>query len=38
MAVYRNLSRIPWYNATLNEGDCLFLPYPWIHHVIAYNL
>ena len=33
MIKYPNISSIPWYKAVVNEGDCLYLPYLWIHHV-----
>ncbi len=33
MTKYPELSRIPWYLAEVNEGDCLYLPYLWIHNV-----
>ena len=33
MIKYPNISSIPWYKAVINEGDCLYLPYLWIHHV-----
>ena len=33
MTQYPNLPEIPWYKATVNAGDCLYLPYKWLHHV-----
>ena len=33
MIKYPNVSTIPWYKAVVNQGDCLYLPYHWIHHV-----
>ena len=35
MTVYPNLAKVPWYKVTVNEGDCLYLPYQWLHHVSA---
>ena len=33
MKVYPELSKIPWVQAVVEEGDCLYLPYQWIHSV-----
>ena len=33
MRVYPELSKIPWTKAVVHEGDCLYLPYSWIHNV-----
>ena len=33
MTVYPNLAKVPWYKVTVNEGDCLYLPYQWLHNV-----
>ena len=33
MTAYPNMVDVPWYKAVLNPGDCLYLPYNWIHHV-----
>jgi len=33
MTAYPNLAKIPWYLATLKAGDCLFLPFSWVHYV-----
>ncbi|KAI8507973.1 hypothetical protein Bbelb_142130 [Branchiostoma belcheri] len=30
---YPGLKDVPWYNATMEAGDCLFIPYKWFHHV-----
>ena len=35
MTVYPELSRIPWLRAVVEEGDCLYLPYLWMHTVSA---
>ncbi len=33
MTVFPNLAKIPWYQATVNAGDCFYLPYMWVHQV-----
>ena len=33
MTAYPNLTSVPWYKVVVEEGDCLYLPYNWIHHV-----
>ena len=33
MTQYPNSPEIPWYKATFNYGDCLYLTYQWLHHV-----
>ena len=33
MTAYPNMVDVPWYKAVLNPGDCLYIPYHWIHHV-----
>ena len=33
MTIYPELSRVPWYLAELKEGDCLYIPFMWIHNV-----
>ena len=33
MTAYPNLTSVPWYKVVVEEGDCLYLPYSWIHHV-----
>lgn len=35
MTVYPELSRVPWFRAMVQEGDCLYLPYLWLHNVSA---
>ncbi|XP_022247962.1 lysine-specific demethylase 8-like isoform X2 [Limulus polyphemus] len=30
---YPGLQDVPWYNVTINPGDCIFIPYMWFHHV-----
>ncbi|XP_071507437.1 bifunctional peptidase and arginyl-hydroxylase JMJD5-like [Diadema antillarum] len=30
---YPGLAKVPWYNVTLERGDCLFIPYRWFHSV-----
>ena len=33
MTARPGLSEVPWHKATVNEGDCLYLPYEWLHQV-----
>lgn len=35
MTLYPELSKIPWLYAEVLEGDCLYLPYEWLHNVSA---
>jgi lysine-specific demethylase 8 len=37
MLKYTNLSSIPWYKAVIDSGDCLYLPYHWLHQVNSYG-
>ena len=37
MTIYPELSWIPWYLAELKEGDCLYIPFMWIHNVHNYK-
>ena len=30
---YPGLAKVPWYKAVIEPGDCLYLPYEWIHQV-----
>lgn len=30
---YPNFSKVPWWEAKMEAGDCLFIPYKWIHQV-----
>ncbi|XP_076305315.1 bifunctional peptidase and arginyl-hydroxylase JMJD5-like isoform X2 [Tachypleus tridentatus] len=30
---YPGLQDVPWYNVTINPGDCIFIPYMWFHSV-----
>ena len=30
---YPNVANVPWYKAVVDEGDCLYLPFHWIHQV-----
>ena len=34
MNKYSGLATVPWYEAVIEQGDCLYLPYEWIHQVI----
>ncbi len=34
MNKYSGLATVPWYEAVIEQGDCLYLPYGWIHQVI----
>ena len=33
MTAYPKMVDVPWYKAVLSPGDCMFLPFNWIHHV-----
>lgn len=33
MTKYSGLSKVPWYNVSVEAGDCLYLPYQWLHQV-----
>ena len=33
MTAYPRMAGVPWYKTVLQQGDCLYLPYLWIHHV-----
>ena len=33
MTARPGLAEVPWHKATVNEGDCLYLPYEWLHQV-----
>ncbi|KAL5010674.1 hypothetical protein ScPMuIL_012979 [Solemya velum] len=35
--VYPGLAEIEYYHVNLSAGDCLFIPYKWIHQVRSYN-
>ena len=33
MNKYPGLAEVPWYEVIIEAGDCLYLPFKWIHHV-----
>ena len=33
MLAYPGMASVPWHSAVVRAGDCLYLPYEWIHHV-----
>ena len=33
MLAYPEMASVPWHSAVVRAGDCLYLPYEWIHHV-----
>jgi lysine-specific demethylase 8 len=33
MTAYPKMVDVPWYKAVLSPGDCMYLPFHWIHHV-----
>ena len=33
MTAYPGLLEVPWYGATVDKGDCLYIPYEWIRYV-----
>ena len=37
MTAYPGLADVPWYKTVLQQGDCLYLPYLWIHHVSGWG-
>ncbi|XP_037080541.1 bifunctional peptidase and arginyl-hydroxylase JMJD5-like [Pollicipes pollicipes] len=37
MYKFPGLRDVPWYNVTLEKGDCFYLPYKWPHHVRSSN-
>nr|XP_002126999.2 jmjC domain-containing protein 5-like [Ciona intestinalis] len=37
MYKYPSLTKVPWYKANMETGDCLFLPARWYHHVHSLN-
>lgn len=34
---YPGIEKFEYYSATLNKGDCLYIPFKWIHQVRSYN-
>nr|XP_054756261.1 bifunctional peptidase and arginyl-hydroxylase JMJD5-like isoform X1 [Lytechinus pictus] len=34
---YPGLGQVPWYNVTMEKGDCLFIPYRWFHAVRSWG-
>jgi lysine-specific demethylase 8 len=37
MTAYPKMVDVPWYKAVLSPGDCMYIPYHWIHHVHSIN-
>ena len=35
MTSHPGMMEVPWYYVRVEPGDCLYLPYNWIHHVRA---
>ncbi|XP_023235211.1 jmjC domain-containing protein 7-like isoform X1 [Centruroides sculpturatus] len=35
MYQHPGLQEISWYNASINSGDCIFIPYMWFHQVTS---
>ena len=33
MTAYPKMVDVPWYKAVLSPGDCMYIPFQWIHHV-----
>ena len=33
MTLYPGMMEIPWYYVRVEPGDCLYIPFNWIHHV-----
>ena len=39
MTAYPGMADVPWYKTVLQEGDCLYIAYKWVHHVShGYNV
>ena len=38
MTAYPGLTDLPWHLATVEAGDCLYVPFKWIHHVCNINM
>lgn len=34
---YPKWSQVPWYDAQLEAGDCLYIPTSWYHHVLSHG-
>ena len=30
---FPSLRKIPWFEATVEKGDCIYIPYLWLHQV-----
>ncbi|XP_065829101.1 tRNA wybutosine-synthesizing protein 5-like [Oscarella lobularis] len=33
---FPSLRKIPWFEATVEKGDCIYIPYLWLHQVRSY--
>ena len=33
MTLYPRMMEVPWYYVRVEPGDCLYIPFNWIHHV-----
>jgi len=37
MTSHPGMMEVPWYYVKVEPGDCLYIPYDWIHHVCTTN-
>ncbi|KAK7473978.1 hypothetical protein BaRGS_00034807 [Batillaria attramentaria] len=37
LTLYRKLAQVEFYHINMTAGDCLYIPYRWIHQVRSYN-
>ncbi|EDO37253.1 predicted protein [Nematostella vectensis] len=37
MQKYPGLGKVPWMNASMEEGDCMYIPWRWVHQVQSFG-
>ena len=37
MTAYPGMAEVPWYKTVLQQGDCFYLPFKWVHQVSRYT-